>query len=52
MAQIAKASKATQKKEVYQKKQEEGGKKVLEYIFGALIILAIIFVIYSIFIVS
>ena len=52
MAQIAKSTKSTQKKEAYQKKQEEGGKKVLEYIFGALIILAIAFVIYSIFIVS
>jgi hypothetical protein len=47
MAQIAKSSKSTQKKEAYQKKQEEGGKKVLEYIFGALIILAILFVVYS-----
>ncbi|MBR1411266.1 MAG: hypothetical protein IJ580_09230 [Prevotella sp.] len=52
MAQIAKASKATQKKEAYQKKQEEGGKRVLEWIFGVLLILAVIFVIYSIFIVS
>ena len=52
MAQIAKSTKSTQKKEAYQKKQEEGGKKVLEYIFGALIVLAVIFVIYSIFIVS
>ncbi len=52
MAQIAKSSKSTQKKEAFQKKQEEGGKKVLEYIFGALIILAILFVIYSIFVVS
>ena len=52
MAQIAKSSKSTQKKEAYQKKQEEGGKKVLEYIFGALLILAVLFVVYSIFIVS
>ena len=57
MAQIAKSTKSTQKKEAFQKeafqkKQEEGGKKVLEYIFGALIILAILFVVYSIFIVS
>ena len=49
MAQIAKSSKSTQKKEAYQKKQEEGGKKVLEYIFGALLILAVLFVVYSIF---
>ena len=52
MAQIAKSSKSTQKKEAYQKKQEEGGKKVLEYIFGASLILAVLFVVYSIFIVS
>ena len=31
MAQIAKSSKSTQKREAFQKKQEEGGKKVLEY---------------------
>ena len=52
MAQIAKSTKSTQKKEAFQKKQEEGGKKVLEYIFGVLIILAILFVVYSIFVVS
>ena len=47
MAKIAKASKSTEKKVAFQKKQEEGGKKVLEYIFSALIILAILFVVYS-----
>ena len=52
MSQIAKASKATHKKAAYQKKQEKGGKKVMEWIFGVLVVLAIIFVIYSIFIVS
>ena len=52
MAQIAKASNGTAKKEAYQKKQEEGGKIVLEWIFGVLVVLAILFVIYSIFIVS
>ena len=52
MAQIAKASKSTAKKEAYQKKQEQGGKKVLEWIFGVLVVLAIMFVIYSIWIVS
>jgi len=36
----------------YQKKQEQGGKKVLEWIFGVLVVLAILFVVYSIFIVS
>ena len=52
MAQIAKASKSTAKKEAYQKKQEEGGKKVVNWIFGVLVILAILFVVYSIWIVS
>ena len=52
MAQIAKASKSTQKKVAYQKKQEDSGKKVLEWIFGVLVFLAVLFVIYSIFIVS
>ena len=52
MAQIAKASKSTQKKVAYQKKQEQDGKKVLEWIFGVLVVLAILFVVYSIFIVS
>jgi uncharacterized Rmd1/YagE family protein len=52
MAQIAKASKATEKKVAYQKKQEEGGKRVLEWIFGVLVVLAVLFVIYSIFIVA
>ena len=52
MAQIAKSTKSTQKKEAYQKKQEQGGKKVLEYIFCALIILAVLIVVYSIFVVS
>ena len=52
MAQITKASKATEKKVAYQKKQEEGGKRVLEWIFGVLVVLAVLFVIYSIFIVA
>ena len=52
MAQIAKASKATQKKVAYQKKQEQGGKKVVNWIFAALIALALLFVVYSVFIVS
>ena len=52
MAQIAKASKATEKKVAYQKKQEEGGKRVREWIFGVLVVLAVLFVIYSIFIVA
>lgn len=52
MAQIAKASKSTKKRVEFQKKQEDSGKKVLEWIFGVLVVLAILFVIYSIFIVS
>ena len=52
MAQIAKASKATQKKQAFQKKQEQGGKKVVNWIFAALIALALLFVVYSVFIVS
>jgi hypothetical protein len=36
----------------YEKKQEEGGKKILEWIFGVLIVLAILFVVYSILIVA
>ena len=52
MAQIARATKSTAKKEAFEKKQEEGGKTVLEWIFGVLVILAILFVVYSIWIVS
>jgi len=52
MSQIARPSKSTRKKVAYEKKQEDNGKKVLEWIFGVLIVLAVIFVIYSIFIVS
>ena len=52
MAQIAKASKAAPKKAAFQKKQEEGGRKVVNGIFVALILLAIVFVIYSVYIVS
>ena len=52
MAQIAREKKAATKKAAYEKKQEEGGKKVLEWIFGGLVVLAILFVIYSIFIVA
>lgn len=52
MSQIAKVSKSAAKKVAYQKKQEEGGKKVVNWIFAILIIVAIIFAISSIFIVS
>ena len=46
MAQIAKASKATQKKVAYQKKQEDSGKKVMEWIFGVLVVLAIALIVF------
>lgn len=49
MAQIAKASKSTKKKEAYQKKQEDSGKKVMEWIFGVLVALAIILIIYYVY---
>ena len=52
MAQIAKVSKSTEKKVAYQKKVEDNGKKVVNWIFGVLILLAIAFVVYSVFIVS
>ena len=52
MAQIAREKKSTVKKVAYEKKQEEDGKKVLEWIFGVLVVLAVLFVIYSIFIVA
>ena len=52
MAQIAKATKSTAEKVAYEKRQEEGGKKILEWIFGVLIVLAILFVVYSIWIVA
>ena len=35
------------KHEAYQKKQAEKGEKVIKWIFGVLIVLAIIFAIYS-----
>jgi hypothetical protein len=52
MAQIAREKKATEKKVAFQKKQEQGGKKVVNWIFAALILLALMFVVYSVFIVS
>ena len=52
MAQIAKASKGTQKKVAYEKKVVDKGKKVVNWIFAALILLALMFVVYSVFIVS
>ena len=52
MAQIARPSKATGKKAAYQKKVEDKGKKVVNWIFVGLIALALAFVVYSVFIVS
>ena len=45
-------SKGTEKKVAYQKKVEESGNNVVKYIFCGLILLAILFVIYSVYIVS
>ena len=39
--------KANAKREAYAKKQEEQGKKVVTWIFGGLIILAIIYLIWT-----
>ena len=36
----------------YQKRQEEDGKKVVKWIFGVLVVLALAFAVYSMFIVS
>ena len=49
MAQIAKASKSTTKKEAYQKKQEDSGKKVMEWIFGVLVVLAIALIVFYVY---
>ena len=52
MAQIARPSKSTQKKVAYERKVEDKGRKVVNWIFGVLVLLAIAFVAYSVFIVS
>ena len=49
MAQIAKASKSTAKKEAYQKKQEDSGKKVMEWIFGVLVMLAVALIVFYVY---
>ncbi len=49
MAQIAKASKSTKKKVAYEKKQEDKGKKVMEWIFGVLVALAIALIIFYVY---
>ena len=43
--------KVNAKKEAYAKKQEEQGKRVVEWIFGGLIVLAIIYLIWSVYMV-
>ena len=43
---------AFREKVAYQKKVEDKGKKVVNWIFGVLILLALAFVVYSVFIVS
>ena len=52
MAQIAKASKATGKKVAFQQKQKDSGNNVVRWIFAVLVLLALLFVVYSVFIVS
>lgn len=49
MAQIAKVKKSTKKKEAYEKKQEDSGKKVMEWIFGVLVLLAIALIIFYVY---
>lgn len=52
MSQIAKAKKATEKKVAYQEKVKQSGNKVVKWIFAVLIALALLFVVYSVYIVS
>ncbi len=42
------SKKVNAKRVAYQQKQEQEGKKVVNWIFGVLVVLAIIFMIYSI----
>ncbi len=49
MAQIAKAKKSTEKKVAYEKKQEDSGKKVMEWIFGVLVVLAIALIVFYVY---
>lgn len=46
------AKKTNPKRAAYEKKQQEKGEKVVKWIFGVLIVCAIIYAIYSIIIVS
>lgn len=43
----AKTKKSTEKREAYAKKQEEKGKKVVGWIFGGLIVLAVVYLIWT-----
>ena len=49
MAQIAKEKKAVHKKVAYEKKQEDSGKKVMEWIFGVLVVLAVALIIFYVY---
>lgn len=46
------SKKTNVRRAAYQKKQEEEGKKVVNWIFGVLIVLALAFAVYSMFIVG
>lgn len=45
---MAKVKKGQAKREAYAKKQEEQGKRVVNWIFGGLILLAVIYLIWTI----
>ena len=46
------SKKGTAKRVAYQKKQEEQGRKVVNWIFGVLVVLAIIFAVWTILMMS
>ena len=46
------SKKGNAKREAYQKKQEEQGRKVVNWIFGVLVVLAIIFAVWTILMMS
>lgn len=49
MAQIAREKKAAVKKVAYEKKQEDSGKKVMEWIFGVLVVLAVALIVFYVY---
>ena len=49
MAQIAREKKATVKKVAYEKKQADSGKKVMEWIFGVLVVLAVALIVFYVY---